>query len=158
HTFGNELTCPTASNADAQYPVGGGIKDEFGDTLVAIERRSSARGSPGKAGYLNGTPLLLGLGLGQTTPSNLRVGEAQGRDRVWLKRHLMSGNRSYGNTTFVGGFVGEHRFTGHVPDGIDGRLRGATLCINRNKAAWRDLDAGILKAQTLGIRTTPYGD
>src|SRR5438309_3419061 len=158
YAFRNELTGPTASDADAQYPTGGWIKDEFGNTIVAIERCGPAGSSPGKAGHLNGTPLLLSLGLGQTTPGNLRVGEDDGRDRVRLKRHVVPCNGSDSNATFVGGFVSEHGFASHVPDGIDGRLSSATLCIDRNKAAWRDLDAGVLKAQPLGIRTTTHGD
>src|SRR5712691_585863 len=158
HTLSNELTGPAASNTDAQDPARRWIEDEFGDAIVAVKSRGPAGGSPGKAGHLNGTSLLLGLGFGQTTPGNLRVSEHDCRDRVRRKRHLVPSNGFDGNATFVGGFVGEHRFASYVPDGIDGRLSGAALCIDRNKSAWRDLDAGVLKAQTLGIRTTTHGD
>src|ERR1044071_878775 len=85
HTFSNEFAGPTASNADAQYAAGGWIKDEFSDTITAIERRGPAGGPPGKMRHLNGTPFLLGLGFGKTTPGNLQVGEHDRRDGMRLK-------------------------------------------------------------------------
>src|SRR5438128_12220724 len=68
HPLGNEITCPTASHADAEYAAGGRIKDEFGDPVRAIECRGPARGPPGEAGYLNGAAFLFGLGFRQATP------------------------------------------------------------------------------------------
>ena len=114
---------------------------KFGDAIVAIEVVALPEGPQGKRATSMARLLLLGLGSRSDHTRQSRVGEHDGRDRVRLKRHLVSSNRSRGNTTFMGGFVGEHRFASHVPDGIDGRLSGATLCIDRNKSAWRDLDA-----------------
>ena len=147
HPLGNELTRPTASHADAEYAAGGRIKDEFGDTIRAIECRGPARGPPGEAGYLNGAAFLFGLGFRQATPGNLRIGKHDGRNGVRLKSHVVSSNGLHGNATFVRGFMGQHRFAGHVPDGINCRLSGATLRINRNKPALIDLNAGVLETQ-----------
>src|SRR5437899_10233721 len=92
HPLGNELACPTASNANAEYPAGGRIQDEFGDTVRAIECRGPARGPPGEAGYLYGTVFLLGLGFRQATPGNLRISKHDGRNGVRLKSHVVSSN------------------------------------------------------------------
>src|ERR1051326_2844828 len=109
HTFGDKLTGSAASNADAQDSAGGWLKDEFGDAVVAIERRGPAGGPPGEASYLNGTSFLLGLGFGQTTPGNLRIGEHHRRDGMRLKCHLVPSNGLNSNTTFVRGFRSEER-------------------------------------------------
>src|SRR5262249_15371599 len=135
-----------------------GIEDEFGDTIAAIKSRGPAGRPPGKASDFNSTSLLPGLRFGQTTPGNLRISKHDGRDRLRLKRHRVPSNSFDGSATFVGGFVCQTGFASHVPDGVDSRLGGATLRIDRNKPAWRDLDPRMLQAQALGIWATAHSD
>ena len=56
------------------------------------------------------------------------------------------------------GFVCQHRFAGHVTDGIDTLIRGPPLSVDLDEALVVNLDARLLQTEPAAIRPPTDGN
>ncbi len=92
------------------------------------------------------TVFLLGVGLGQTAPRDLGIGEHDRRNRIRLERDFVSGDslpRRRGG--FVHGLVCKHRLTDDIADRIDPGIIGLQLLVHLDEAAQANLRAGLFE-------------
>ena len=110
------------------------IDEPLGQALGAADRLGPAAGGPGELGHLDLAALLLGLGLGQAGPGDLRIGEDHGRDGPGLEDGRLAGQGLDGHLALVGRLVGQHRLAGHVADGQDVRIGRAPLRVDARRS------------------------
>ena len=74
--------------------------------------------------------LFFGLCFGQSGPCDFGIGEDDRGNRVRLESNFMSGDGFYGSAALMHCLVGQHRFAGHVANGVDRGIGSLPLLVD----------------------------
>ena len=126
---------------------------ELRQAVGPIERRRAPGRRPRILRDLDRDVLLLRVGLGQTGPGQLGIGEDHGGNRARLEHRRLAVNRFDGDARLVRRLVREHRIAGDVADGEDRRLGRAALPVDFDEAALIHLHLRLVEAGDGRVRT-----
>src|SRR5271169_469220 len=156
HAFGNQLARARAHDTDTEYAFRLRIDEQLGETFGPVAGDGASRGGPRKLGNGDLASLFFGLRFGEAGPSNFRIGEDDGGNRVRFEGDFVAGDGFDGGAAFVHGFVGQHRFAGDVADRVDGGVGGLALLVDFDESLLVDFHFRFVEAGDLGIRTASY--
>jgi hypothetical protein len=113
--------------------------------------KPSVRPSPRIFHHLDRDVLGLGLLFGQSGPGDFRIGEHDGRNRLWMEssRFAQQGLDRY--LALMSRLVREHGLAGHVANGRDVGVGRLLAIVGDDEATLVELDFGILQTQARAV-------
>src|ERR1035438_605845 len=157
HAFRDQFARARAHDANTEHAFRLRIDEQLGESFGAVERDGSPRSGPRKLSDGDLASLFLGLRFRQSRPRNFRIGEDNRGNRVRFESDFVSGDGFDGGPSLMHCFVGEHRFSGYVADGVDYGIRGLALLVDFDESLLVDFDFRLVEAGDLGIRPAANG-
>ena len=157
-SLGNHLTGVGANDVDTQQAVGLGVGKHLDETIsveVGLGTRVSAEG---KGSDPVGDLLVLELLLALADPGDLGVGVHDGRDATVVDVTVTLLDVLDNSDGLLLSLVGEHGAERGVTDAADVGDLGAVLGVDDDTAALVELEANVLQAEALGVRSAADGD
>ena len=127
----------------SQDPAVFRIDNQLSDAGIPSQCGSPSRSAPWKDGRPDIRPLSLCFFLGKSGPGNLRLGEYNGRNGLWLIGGFLPGNMLSGHAAFMRSLVCQEGLTGDIADGIDMLHPGPAVNIHRDKALIIGFNSGF---------------
>jgi len=156
--LGDHLAGVGADDVHTQDAVGLGIRDELDETLGLEVGLSAGVGAEGEGAdaVLDARGLHVGLVL--TDPGDLRVGVHDARDGTVVDVAVaLLDELDHGDGLLLG-LVRQHGAESAVTDDADVGNLSAVLLVNDQAALLVLLNADVLQAETLGVRSATDGD
>jgi hypothetical protein len=143
YRFSDQLTCTAADDTASEYSICFGIDKPLRQTVGDTQSLSPTTRGPGIDFDVDSPSISFGFILCQSSPSNLWIGENDGRDRRFVEGRRFTGKDFRRNSPFVRRFVREHGIARDVADRQNVWISGSLLAITINKATFVDFNFGI---------------